>query len=574
MPPQIRHSPHAAAALATFVFVAFLLPTLAYAATFADTVYLGGNIRTLDANDRLVQAVAVADGKILAVGTDEAIRQHIGAKTQVVDLKGATVMPGIIDAHGHYVRGALRGLFSCVLSPQTPVDDIAPKVKECVQKVGPGGWVSGGGWANGHIGTGKIHRSQLDAVSPDNPVYLLDGSGQIAYVNSKALEILGLTKETAATREHVLKDASGEPNGLLTLEAASQALSKIPPLGSEKYEAAVRWSAKEANRFGITTFAEARADRRTVEAFAAVDRAGQLSANVVTFLMYDTEFNETQAVQEETVRNRAQYRTAHVYTDFVKLYLDGVPITYSGALLEPYEHDDNHPADFRGQLRMKPERIQQDLVEMDRIGITVKMHATGDASVRVGLDAIESARKANPSGQLPHQIAHVGLVAPSDLPRFKQLRAVADISPPIWIPGPYSQSVVATIGQARYERYIPTADLLHAGALVAYGSDWPAVAASFNPWPHLESLVDRSIGPAQRIPLRDAVATMTIGAATALRLEQRVGSIEVGKSADMVVLDRDPFQVQVSQIGGTQVQLTIFEGRDVYRRDDSGTRVQ
>ncbi|MCY1239393.1 Amidohydrolase family protein [compost metagenome] len=167
---------------------------------------------------------------------------------------------------------------------------------------------------------------------------------------------------------------------------------------------------------------------------------------------------------------------------------------------------------------------------------------------------------------MQHSIAHVGLVAPQDLVRFKALNVAADVSPPIWIPGPYSASMAAALGKARNDNFIPVADLVKAGAHVVYGSDWPAIASSFNPWPHLQSMVDRSTGEHQRIDLRTAMNTMTGAAAAHLGLSKRIGSIERGKSADFVILSADPFQVATSAIGTIAPMTTVFEGKEVFRK--------
>ena len=207
------------------------------------------------------------------------------------------------------------------------------------------------------------------------------------------------------------------------------------------------------------------------------------------------------------------------------------------------------------------------------------MHATGDGSLRAGLDAIAAARKANGNSRLRHEIAHAELIHADDIPRFKALNAVAELSPILWYPSPLVQTMATVIGRERADRFWPIKSLLDAGVLMVYGSDWPSVVPSPNPWPGIEAMVTRrdpygkepgALGPEQAIGLADAIAIFTRNGAAGLRLEEQTGSIEPGKSADFIVLDRNLFDIPPEQISDTQVLETIFEGRVVSSRAACG----
>ncbi|WP_445620244.1 amidohydrolase [Kushneria sp. Sum13] len=542
------------------------------ASDVADRVYQHGNIETQNDRRTRAEAIAIKDGVFLAVGSDQAISGYIGPSTEVVDLQGKTVMPGLIDAHGHYVRGFQRELFNCDFPSNTPASAIADRVQACVKNAKPGEWVVGGAWASSYANTGGVNKALLDAVSPDNPVYLLDDTGHNGYVNSKALAAAGFTKEKAREMPAIVTDDQGEPTGILQEDAAGALTRIIPPMSDEKYQAVVKHAVEMANRYGITTFVEARTDRPTIKAYHDVDEQTGLTARVVAFLQYDTDFNESRETQRETVAQRQRYMSKNVDANNAKFYLDGVPPAFTAALLNPYQtealHEHHLPDDFRGHLRMTPEAVRKDAIALDRHGITLKFHAAGDAAVREALDALEAVRQANPDGHLHHSIAHVGMASPQDLARFKALDVTADIAPPIWIEGPYSDTMTEVIGKARYARTPPTAELLKAGATIAYGSDWPSIAASINPWPSLASMVHRDIGPEQSIPLQAAVDTMTRGGAWSVNQSAEIGSIEPGKSADMIVIDRDPLAIPVEDIAKTQVLSTVFRGKTVYQRDE------
>jgi predicted amidohydrolase YtcJ len=271
---------------------------------------------------------------------------------------------------------------------------------------------------------------------------------------------------------------------------------------------------------------------------------------------------------------RAAYHSNLVATDFVKIYLDGAPTAArTAAMLEPYLPDTDGRR-VSGDPHVNLDVLAKDVTELDRRGYTVKMHAAGDRAIRVGLDAIAAARRANPNGRLRHELAHAGYIAPEDLGRFAELNAVAEFSPVIWFPSPIIDAVVEVVGE-RGKYYWPMRSLLATHPPLAAGSDWPSVVPSMSPWGGIEAMVTRSnpydnstqtLWPEEAIGLADALRIYTLGGAAGLRREAQTGSIVVGKSADFIVLDRNLFKVPVSQISDVQVQMTFFQGRMVYQR--------
>jgi predicted amidohydrolase YtcJ len=243
-------------------------------------------------------------------------------------------------------------------------------------------------------------------------------------------------------------------------------------------------------------------------------------------------------------------------------------------MLLPYTTAPDLPEDFSGgPILIDPEVLQQDLIELDRRGFTVKMHTAGDRAVRSALDAIQTARDANGPSGFRHEAAHAGFVDPADIRRFVQLDAVADLSPALWAPSPIIESVLEAVGVERGSRYFPIRTMLESGVTVLAGTDWPAAAASANPWPGMEAMVTRqdptgategSLWPEEAISLEQAIHIYTLQGAAALRKDRRIGSIEVGKSADMILLDRNLFEIDPDEIGDTQVLKTWFEGALVY----------
>jgi predicted amidohydrolase YtcJ len=499
----------------------------------------------------------------------------------VIDLHGRMLMPGLVDAHVHAVEGANEDLYACIFAATSTPAQIRAKLADCHRKAAPGEWIQGGSWDSDFFTRQKIAspRKWLDDIVGDRPVILRDDSHHNLWANTAALQRAGVTADTPdPTGGSFEREAGGrQPNGI-ALEAAAELLGAVaPPRTREELRRAVLHMQELAHRFGIIGLKEADSVESTIAAYHDVEQAGQLA-------LYVTNCISTLALQKtpdtpldfaRIERIHATYSGKLMTTDCVKIYLDGVPTpARTAAMLEPYVPDAKG-AVTRGLLHVDPATLNADIVELDRRGYTVKMHAAGDGSIREGLDAIEAARKANGSGGARHELAHAGYIAPQDIGRFAALNAVADQSPVIWYPSPIIDAVTAAVGEERGHHYWPTHSLVVSRAPMAAGSDWPSVVPSMDPWGGIEAMVTRSdpyknspekLWPEQAITLADALRIYTLGGAAALRREQDTGSIVVGKSADFIVLDRNPFKVPATAISDVRVDLTVFQGREVYRR--------
>jgi hypothetical protein len=567
----------------TYPLVVLLALALALAAAApstmdpADAVYRNGKIFTVDPARSWAEAVAIDDGHFVAVGRDADVARYVGPKTRVVDLAGRMVMPGIHDMHQHPVQGGMAALFECTFPFTTPLDGIVEAVHACAARTPKGEWIRGGQWAAETLESPRPPtRAMLDAAAPENPVFLIDSTYHNAWLNSAALARLGIDATTPNPSGGViLRDASGAATGVLFDNAAYGAMKRLPLRTDAQYQEAIRWAVAQGNALGITAMKDALADGHAVKAYAALDRAGKLDLRVATSRPWRATWTESDADEAHNLEHWADDQTPHVRTGFAKIFVDGIPPTRTAAMLEPYLPDPKHPAGFKGELQHSPADLDAALVRLDALGLTVKMHATGDAALRAGLDAIAAARKANGDSGLRHEIAHAELASPSDIPRFVELNAIAELSPILWYPTPLVQVMAEVIGRERANRFWPIKTMLDAGVLMVYGSDWPSVVPSASPWPGIEAMVTRrdpygvepgALAPEQAIGLADAIAIFTRNGAVAMRLEKDTGSIEVGKSADLIVLDRNLFEIPPEQIGDTQVLETVFEGRLVSSR--------
>jgi predicted amidohydrolase YtcJ len=550
---------------------------------YAELVLRHGAIYTEDPALPWAESLAVRDGVLLYVGADNGTTRYIGPDTQVVELNGRMVMPGLIDAHVHPVEGARDRLFSCQFSATLSPAEIQAALKGCLAARPGTVWLYGGHWASAlfdHF-PAISPRLFLDAVSGGTAVVLADDSEHNAWLNSKALSLAGISAGTPDPPSgRIMREGGGTvPNGVLLEHAAMDAFAHLPPPTAAEQQRAVREAVRIAHSFGFTGMKDAYTFAAEARAYQAVDQEGQLGLWVATCLAASETPNETYGSDapidvERLIRLSDEVSSTHVMTRFAKIILDGVPTpARTAAMLKPYLPDDKGVVSS-GMLHVAPQLLNQDLIALDRAGFTVKMHAAGDRSVHEGLDAIEAARRANGRSGLRHELAHAGFIAPADLPRFKQLDAVAEFSPTLWFPSPIIDSIVSAVGPEGL-RYWPVRTLLEMKAPVAVGSDWPAVVSSMDPWSGIEAFVTRAdpahvthgtLWPEQAITLAQALHLYTVDGARALRLEQRTGSLRRGKSADFIVIDRNLFKIPPAQISGTVVLETYFEGRRVYAR--------
>ncbi|NOX94622.1 MAG: amidohydrolase [Alphaproteobacteria bacterium] len=547
-------------------------------AEMADTVLTNGKIYTVNPQQPWAEAIAIKDGRYSFVGASADALSFVGKDTKLIDLQGKMAMPGINDAHTHSWQGGFKLLYECNFHFTATPDEIAETIKGCIQANPDAQWIRGGQWTsdffkNYDLGSPK---KWLDAVSEDKAVYFQDDATHNAWVNSKALELAGIDKDTPDPKGGAfVRDEHGEPNGLVLETAKSVIEQYLPEWTLEQNVASLDAAVSHANSYGITGVNEARTPPEISLAYQQLDKQGLLSAYAITYLQTprgrrDKPFDigPMQVISEK-------YSSEHVYTKFAKMFLDGVPTaSRTAVMMQPYLTDNEFPEVTTGNLLIEPEVLFQDLVELDRAGFTVKIHTAGDGAVRIALDAIEKMRTVNGSSGLRHQLAHVGFIEPDDLPRFAELNVTADLSPYLWFPSPLIESTIGAVGE-RALRYWPIKDLLASRTDVSIGSDWPSAVDTMNPWPAIEAMVTRknpysdseeTLWAEQAITLKQALKIFTLDGARAYRLEDLTGSIEVGKSAELIILEQNPFSVRPEDISDIKVEKTFFAGDVVYEK--------
>jgi predicted amidohydrolase YtcJ len=538
----------------------------------ADLVLTGGRIARMDAARSWASALAVRNGRIVAVGPDTAVRGHVGPKTRVIELRGRTVTPGFGDAHVHPVHGGLARL-RCELHDSRGLDTYLEIVATYARTHPEVAWIQGGGWSMDDFPGGVPSRADLDRVSPDRPVFLTSRDGHSAWVNTKALELAGITARTPDPVDGRFdREPDGTPSGGVQEGAQNLIEQFLPDTSAAELEAALGLAQTFLHSLGITTWQDAIITPDTEErAYLALAGRGDLTAKVVGAMWWERDRGVEQI--DELVDRRSANAVGRYRPTSVKLMMDGVLENFTGTMLDSYLGDDGRPTGNRGISMIDPAVLAAALPRLDALGFQPHFHAIGDRATREALDAVQAARRANgPSDTRPH-ISHIQVIHPDDIPRFRELDVVANAQP-YWAvhEDQMDHLTIPFLGPERATWQYPYRSLLDAGAVLAMGSDWSV--STPDPLAEMEGAVNRIADyhrgerppflPDQRIGLMDALAAFTTGTAYVNHQEHDTGSIESGKAADLAVLDRDLFDRVAGEIGEARCIATFVDGVAVY----------
>ncbi|MCY3020935.1 MAG: amidohydrolase family protein [Planctomycetota bacterium] len=514
--------------------------------------------------------VAVCKDRIAYIGPDAGARDWIGSRTEAINLGGKMVLPGFHDSHLHPLLGGL-GLLECRLTDPSAypaqVRAYADAHPDCAA-------VRGGGWLHGGFDEHGPRRELLDAVVPDRPVALKACDVHSLWCNSKALEMAGIRAETPdPPGGRIERDPqTGQPSGTLREWSAMRLVDdRLPKAGQAERLAGARAFQELAARAGLVAVHDAMVKREDLEIYAELERRGELLLRVSTSLLCEPDQGPDPLAELRALQPR--YCSRRLALRAVKFFLDGVVEAHTAFLLEPYS---DRPA-WRGEPLWESGPYERLVSALDREGVQVHVHAIGDASVRMALDAFQHARAANGPRDTRHQIAHLDLVAPDDLPRFKQLAVVANVQP-AWFyeDAGFRKNSLPFLGPDRAHQLYKLQSLIGAGAFVTCSSDWPA-GGEFITLSPLEAIrigvtrlgiadgVKEVFLPAERVALWTLLDCYTANAAFVEFLYEAAGSLEAGRLADIVVLDRNLFEVPAEEIHTAKVQLTVCEGRIAFR---------
>ena len=550
----------------------------------ADLVLRGGAVYAVDAARSWAQAVAVRDGTIIAVGTDAQIGRLTGSGTQVIDLAGRMLLPGFVDAHVHASAAGLERL-RCDLSEAHGLDDYLTVVRRYAQASPGAEWITGGGWSIGVFPGGAPSRRDLDRVAPDRPVFLSNRDHHAAWVNSRALELAGVTAGTPDPADgRIEREPDGTPSGTLQEGAMGLVERVIPRPGVEEQVAGITEAQRHLHALGITGWQEAIVGDYAVvpdcfDAYLEADRRGLLTARVVGALWWQRGLGAGQ-LDGLTERRERAGSAGRFRATSVKIMQDGVCENFTASMLTPYLDGHGHETTSCGSSFFGADELKESVTVLDARGFQVHFHAIGDQAVREALDAVAAARAANGAGDGRHHISHIQVVHPHDLPRFRELGVLANCQP-LWAceEPQMTELTLPFLGPERSSWQYPFGSLLRSGAQLCFGSDWPV--SSPNPLWELHTAVNRTVAPgypyagpgagnaflpAERVSLHDAIAAFTIGSAYVNHADDVSGSIEAGKAADLVVLDRNLFAHPVEEVALANIDMTFSGGQMVHER--------
>ncbi|MFI0779451.1 amidohydrolase [Streptomyces sp. NPDC021212] len=548
--------------------------------TTADLVFTGGPVHTVDPERGRATAVAVHGERVIAVGREE-VHDLIGPGTEVVDLAGRLLLPGFQDAHIHPLGAGIE-LGQCHLGDSTDAQEYLRRVAAYADQHRDARWITGGGWSLEAFPGGTPTAAMLDTIVPDRPVYLPNRDHHGAWVNTRALQLAGIDAGTPDPVDgRIERDEHGNPTGMLQEGAASLVGTLLPEVTLAEQTAALLRAQSVLHALGVTAWQDAivgsyanMADP-TPAYHAALDD-GLLTARVVGAMWWDRARGDEQ-IPELLARREATERGRALRATTVKIMQDGVAENHTAAMLGPYLTGCGCASDNSGISFVDPQELKKYVTALDAHGFQVHFHALGDRAVREALDAVEAARTANGHRDTRPHLAHLQVVHPSDIPRFATLGATANIQP-LWA-AHEPQMDELTLPFLSVERggwQYPFGGLLRAGATLAAGSDWPV--SSPDPLEGIHVAVNRRLPdapegtapflPEQRLGLEAAIAAYTAGSAYVNHADD-TGTIAPGRLADLVVLDRDPFDGPVEEIADCQVLQTFVGGERVHAAADA-----
>ncbi|MFB9376754.1 amidohydrolase [Kineococcus gynurae] len=551
----------------------------------ADLVLHSGRVFDGRRRHPTATAVAVTDGRIVAVGTDAEVRAAVGRADESVDLAGRLLHPGFVDAHLHPVQGGIERL-GCDLSETRGVERYLDVVSAfaAATTASPDPWILGGGWAMAEFPGGVPRRELLDARVPDRPVFLVNRDHHGAWANSRALELAGIDASTPDPADgRIERDPDGRPTGTLHEGAMELVVRVAPRPTAEQVRAGLLAGQAYLHSLGVTGWQDAIVGEYagmpdSLDAYVTAVRAGELTARVVGAQWWPrgVEPDGVAAQVERLAARRDRVRAAlgpagRFRADSVKIMLDGVAENQTASLLEPYLDRCGCAGADRGLSYLDAELLRQVVPALDEAGLDVHVHVIGDRAARDALDAVAAARRSPRSRGGRHHLAHLQLVAAEDVPRFGELGVAANAQA-LWAcnDAQMTELTVPFLGSDRVALQYPFAGLVRGGARLAMGSDWPV--SSPDPWAAIAVATTRRppgspgtppLVAEQAVGLEVALGAYTAGSAWVNRREDETGLVRVGALADLVVASVDPFELPLAELADVRSDLVLVDGRAV-----------
>lgn len=543
----------------------------------ADVVLLHGRIDTVDEAAPWVQALAIKNSRILAVGDDAAISRYRGRATRVIDLHGRLVTPGFIDSHVHFIEGSWY-LKNIPLRDATTMAQIAQRIDLYAKEHPKTVWIQGEGWSYGYsdLPNGEFHKEMIDKVSAGKPVYLDSSMAHAAWVNSAALRIAGITRDTPnPAGGEIVRDANGDPTGWLKEAAAVNLVrSKIPEPSAAETLSALQTGVREANRLGLTRIVSAGGDFELLPMLAKLESRGQLTVRVsMADWIHPPGLDAKELAKLEGAAKH--YNSEHLRCCAAKFLMDGVLESHTAYMLGGYA---DNPAE-KGMHFYEMDAYRKSVTTLNQHGIQVYTHAIGDGAIKMAFDAYQSAaedaRKLGTPKGLRNRIEHAEAPDPEDISRYGQLNVIASMQPLMIYPRDEWKGMEGLWQKLAGPKFLATAfplkTTLDTHGVLAFGTDWPVV--QLNPLLGLRNAVLRQsldgqptggYVPAQRISVQESLTAYTLGSAYGAHVDDQEGSIKVGKRADLAIFTKNFVEAPPEEIADAQVAMTLVGGKVVY----------
>lgn len=548
----------------------------------ADVVYSNGEIYTVDATRPWAEAFAVKDGVFHSVGTTSEIETVTGEHTTVIDLAGAFVMPGIVDMHAHPFTGVDLGTGSVNLTQPGDLEAVLADVRSYAAANPNRDVILGGNWLIGGAleGNDSPDKRLLDAVVPDRPVFLLSQSGHSAWVNSAALELAAIDSSFVDTDSYIFDRYPGtnEPSGTVRESAMVLIMNRLHYLAPEEFKDLFANEVERYSKYGVTAIQPAEGYPSAYRGAALLESEGRL--NVRLFPAADWHTSQLRVLDDEAttafIDDWESYQTDQIRTHYVKIFADGAADSHTLFMKKPYADDPGNV----GSMYLSVAEYRHAILDFFSRGVTVHVHAMGDATIEKLVDIFEEAEATHPDSPAVFHLAHAVSLDSREIERMAALnRVTVDFSPMLAVPHPQLELFLTVpLGEDRHQQIYPVRSALEAGLRVGFGSDFPSsLIPDPNQFWYLEGWVTRAmpgepehgtVNPDEAISIEQAVRGFTLGGAEALggHYADAFGSIEVGKSADFIILDRNLIEAAPSEIHQTRVEQTIFRGTRVFDR--------
>ena len=556
-----------------FSLMCLFLLSNAFSNDFADEVFLDGSIHTFNESLSIENSIAIKDGYILAVGNKSSIQKLIGEKTKINRLDGKMMLPSFHDAHSHPIWDGVNRL-KCILTDLYDIQSIKDVLRECLNSdlTKSTGWIVGSGLNIGLFPAGNPNKSLLDDISKDIPIILWANDGHSGLANSKALELANVTAETQDPSYGVIErdPITQEPSGTLRESAAINLVLDLTPKDTDSdYDKGLSIAQEMAHSFGITSVLEAAVGERHMATYKRAADREELDLRVFTCLEYGkTNFVHDASMFEDVYLKLEQFNHPRINVNCVKIFIDGVLEGQTGALLEPYLDSGEV-----GELILEKELLNMAIARFDSENRQVHTHAIGDRAVQAALDAYEYALKENGYLDNRHHISHLQMISKEYIPRFSELNIAATFQATWAMPDEYIMGInIPEIGIERVNRMYPIQSVFEAGGLIVGGSDW--AVTTMNPLVAIETAIRRedpddrlkgTLNEDERMGLTEMLKAYTINAAYIMHQDNITGSIEAGKFADLIILDKNLYDIPPNEISEVRVMETIIEGKTVFR---------